>query len=398
MKTLRYIITLLSAACMLGSCIYPFTPDIRTAEAKLVIEGDILIGEMTEIKVSYLRSLDNTYGEEHIDCPTADAWVESEDGTVYKADSSFVKEGRFVVNLKNAPDNCRYRLRVSDKDNNKEYASFWAEPLKPAQIDSLSYIPEPDRNRMAIALSMHSPHGNSYFRWTYHEYWEYHAYYRESLYYAPPVRGTETWNDGKGVCLPDAVRGFNTYTCWSNMKSKEIMIFSTDKQTDDRFVDLEFHLIERNSKKLSDTYYIEVTLAALTEDGYQYWNNVQANSEYQGGIFAPNPSEMVGNIRCLQDTTEMVIGYINVARTSKAHLFIFDEYTKFYEADRFIPDEEEVIKEEDWRSAYYNGKLPVEYGDPGMTKVMWSTEKCVDCRYYGGTVNRPDFWEDPIVQ
>ena len=55
--------------------------------------------------------------------------------------------------------------------------------------------------------------------------------------------------------------------------------------------------IHRTSDKISYLYYTEVKQMSISEEAYNYWSNLQRNSEEIGGIFAPQPSEMIGNIR-----------------------------------------------------------------------------------------------------
>ena len=186
----------------------------------------------------------------------------------------------------------------------------------------------------------------------------------------------------------------NIYYCYGHEESSEILTFSTEKQTDDRFVVLEFRKIPRDDIKISFYYRIKVFLEALDKEAYTYWENMKTNSEYNGNLFAPTPSEMVGNIRCLQDPGELVIGYISAAQRAQKTLFLDAADIQFYKRNE--PYVEPVLLESpsEWYQ-YYSRESFLPYSsvmphDTGQT--YWAPARCVDCRKRGGTLTKPDDW------
>lgn len=366
-------------------CTYPFEIEFNETDGRMVVEGNIVIGDITTI---YISSLNGLSDKEQTPAPDVSAIIENEAGSDFNPfqienDSKNARTA-FHFNMKDAPADTRYRLKIANKDNQHNYETPWCEVQKKAVIDNLSYIPEPGKSRMAIAISLHSEKG-SYFMWNYEEHWEYHAGYRANCFYIPNP------DDGIGsVALYQ--NGENTYYCWSRNNSSELLLFSTESQTEDRFEDLEFHLIPRSSKKISILYYIEVSLQTLSKDCYTYLNNMKNNSDYNGSLFAPTPSEMSGNIYCIEDPSEQVIGYVNCSETSKAHLFIDNKDTDFYLENRAgMPLPEDLPKEEWQFSYYYLNKIPYFMMEEGSS-VQWVDRSCADCRSEGGTKNKPSFW------
>lgn len=370
------------------SCVYPFEAELGGESGTFVIEGDILIGELSKINLSYTAPVSDPG---NVSTPkTASVWVEDDRGGEYSGRDA--GNGEFYVDLTEADPLLNYRLRVTNGDSGRDYASSWLRVCKAPVIDSLSYIKHEDKSILNIALSMHSE-GESYFKWRYHEDWEYHAEMFARIEYFPPVKNTSTWNGGLGV-IEDMPYGVNKYFCWDSNDSSEIMVFSTETQTEDRFVDLEFHAIPRDALKIQTLYHIDVTLEPITEDAYIYWNNIKTNSEYNGSLFAPNPSEMAGNIRCLNDTTEMVFGFINAAMCDTQSLFFDNTYERFYKAMRNIREEPVAVSDrKEWLSRYTAGWIPYDYEDPLNPSVtMWALKDMVDCRCQGGNKNRPPYW------
>ena len=371
------------------SCIYPFTPEAQDGSGAFVIEGDILLGDVSKVKLSYTAPVDAPASAP--EPPICEVWVEDEAGAIYNGVRDTDTPGSYRVDTRNASQDKRYRLHVTRLSDNREYVSDWGEaPLVP-EIDSLSYNLDFDRSRLNVALSMHS-RGGSFFKWNYVEDWEYHADYNAEIKYIPPQSGRwGTVGDGEIVRM---VYPESTYYCYGHDVSSEIMIFSTESQTDDRFVDLEFHPIPRNDIKISFIYHIDVYLQPLTEDAYRYWETVKNNSEYNGNLFAPNPSELIGNIRCVQDPDEMVMGYISVASQAHKSLYIRNTETRFYK-DSSVYEEPIVVNRGEWYKNYSDGYLPFSYYEiPGdVSQTYWARMRCVDCRYKGkGTYTRPENW------
>ena len=115
MKKLPVIIALL----LLSACIYRFDPDVSKDSGRIVIEGDILIGDTTVVRVSRLQPLKAVSSEAS---PAYTAWVESSDGSSihpYRTskDTSF-------IDTTTPSTTASYRLCVLTAEGVK-YASSW---------------------------------------------------------------------------------------------------------------------------------------------------------------------------------------------------------------------------------------------------------------------------------
>ena len=378
-------LALLCAAMTAVSCIYPFTPETEDGSGALVIEGDILIGKESVIQISRTAPLSFPEGAEAP--PTGKVWVENDAGAVINGVADPSKAGSYTVDTRYADSSKEYRLHFLDNESGKEYVSDWGHVCKAPVIDSLSYNLNYEKAKLNIALSMHSL-GESFFKWSYVEDWEYH-----SLYYAELKA---TYNPGSyrvdpSVTLTRMEWPESTFTCYKHAVSSRIMTFSTEGQTDDRFVDLEFLPIDQDDNRISYLYRIVVDLEPITKDAYLYWENIKSNSEYNGSLFAPTPSELVGNIHCVQEPNEMVMGYINVAEIARKELVVQHLKANFYKPKRTPP--EEILSPSQWVEYYENYYLPYACVTPGvMSETYWAVASCVDCRLLGGTFDAPDNW------
>ena len=372
------------------SCIYPFNPEPQDGSGAFVIEGDIMLGNYTDVKLSFTAPVNAP--EAALDPPLCEVWVEDESGATYEGVRVLENPGNYRVDTRGASPDRRYRLHVTRVDNRREYISDWGESPVIPEIDSLSYNLDFGRSRLNVALSMHS-RGGSYFKWNYVEDWEYHADYDATLKYIPPQVGRWGMMTGDGDIV-EMVYPESIYYCYGHEVSSQIMIFSTENQVDDRFVDLEFRPIPRDDVKISYVYHIDVYLEPLSEDAYRYWENVKSNSDYNGNLFAPNPSELIGNIRCVQDPDEMVMGYISVAGIAHKDLYVRHTEARFYK-DSHVYEEPVVVNRGEWYQYYRDGYLPYDYYEiPGnVSQTYWARARCVDCRMKGrGSYTMPENW------
>lgn len=392
MKNIKTHIALAIIAAIMAmvSCSYPFEIDVEGEGGAMVIQGDILIGEYTTVRVSHSSPISDSFPEEST--ITADVSVVDDEGTVYPA-VNHTDDG-YIIDTRTADPNRLYKLRVK-KD--RTYESPLQPVNRPAAIDNLSYILDKERNEMNIAISIHSESG-SYFKWSYVEDWEYHALKEATCIYIPPkvlrydLVGLKDVTDGPGEIVL-VTEDNQAYRCWSHNESKNILVFSTENQKEDRFVDLEFYTIDRSDRRISYIYHIDVKLESLTRDAYKYWETVRNNSDYTGSLFSPNPSELRGNITCQEDPSEFVYGYISVAQRSSKAIYILDSETGFF-IDKYIYDTE-LHKVSNWYEAYREkGLLPYQGPDPKSTlNLDWIDKRCVDCSLFGGSPKgRPDFW------
>lgn len=379
-KRISILPALVAVLAAVSACVYPFDPGIEGEDGRLVVEGDIHVGSMSTFTFSRVYPLDM---EELTPASMAvSAYIEGEDGTRIDGDAPDLNAGRCTLTFDTSELSAsqRYRLHFTDTQSGLVYESDWIDVCPAPSVDALTYILDGQRGELNVALSMHCD-GRSHFRWYYDEEWEYHAQSWAFYYYEP---------------LTDKLVEFplfeNNYYCWNTYHSPVIKIFSTEEQVEDRFVDLEFHRISRSDKRLQALYQIKVYLEAMNEDAYAYWKNIRDNSQSQGTIFAPTPSQMPGNIHCISDPSVLVIGYINAAEQTVAEMYYDDYIERFYRGTNNFEYIE--IKPDEFAMYYDRGYIPFNHFldlDRGHI-YQWGTKRCLDCRVGGGTKDKPSYW------
>ena len=373
--------TLLAAA----ACVYPYEVDLKQdGELPLVVEGDIHVGGITQVNLSYVRPFGT---EDSETAPVlATGYVEGEDGTRIEGGGT----SQLTFDTRSLKEGQRYRLHLETHNVGGQTANIfesdWLTPMPAPTIDGLSYSHHPDYGELWIGLSMHC-NGSHHFRWSFSETWEYHSDIPTWFEYKPQLKQV------------DYYEGATLYYCWNSANSSQINIFSTANQTEDRFEELAFYTIPLDNKRLQVMYRIDVKLEGMSENAYNYWYNMQQNSEGQGSIFSPTPSEMASNVHCISDPTVQVMGYLNAAVQAEASMYYDNSVAGYYVPGKLFErfDEKVSVNQLDSMNYWYkHGYLPYQaiYETGGLepTHYMWALNICIDCRQLGGTKTKPEDW------
>ena len=105
---MRKILVLAIAALVAFGCVYEFEPDIRTDDAKgLVVEGDILIGDVSSFTLSSIEPLSG----DNVAPVRGWVWIEDDAGGEYYPESSDASDS-FSIDMTKASAGRKYRLRI----------------------------------------------------------------------------------------------------------------------------------------------------------------------------------------------------------------------------------------------------------------------------------------------
>jgi hypothetical protein len=277
----------------------------------------------------------------------------------------------------------RYRIYIQTS-NNKEYASDYVNLKTTPSIDSVTWTVENDG--IQIYVTTHDPENNTrYYRWNAEETWQYvSAFYSSYMYKNKQMLGR--YGD-------DLI-----FTCWQSDQTKEIYLGSSARLTNDVIYRQPITFTPVGSGKLMEKYSILVKQYALSQQGYEYWQILEKNTESTGSIFDAQPSELQGNIRCLTNPQEPVIGFVDASSVQQKRIFIVGRFLPFrtpnigYEFCQLdtvpnTPTDLEIT----FASNFF---LPINpIGSAGIVAYTYSFKHCVDCREKGGTNIKPDFWQ-----
>jgi hypothetical protein len=282
--------------------------------------------------------------------------------------------GTYTSNQVSLPDLSSCRLRIVT-NGGKEYITdnIQVKPVPP--IDSVFW--ERTQDGVDTYVNTHDASNQTrYYLWEYQEDWEYRSNYTSQLEY---INGTIVQRDPT----------VNIYRCWQTNKSSRIIIATSSHLSNDVIQRLPITSIPQGSWMLGVKYSVEVIQYPLTKEGFEFWQNVKKNSEQLGTIFDPMPFQTQGNIRCVTDPEELVIGFISAGTSSTQRIYINNSEVwpwvipnGCYEIA--VPPDSIQIYFGDW------GYVP-EYQTFNPTRFISSTPLCIDCRLRGSNI-KPPFW------
>ena len=410
---------------LLGGCVYDFEAELTGDQYTVVIEGDIIVGGITNISFSRLNPevLEGQGGgrEEKpawgIPVSNFTVRVEGEDGTVVEGGGL---GGRCSLDTRSLSRGTRYRLCLDDLENGLHYTSSWESVEAPPVIDSLSYrIVENDltrEKRMDVRVTFHSDGSTPYYCLSYDEQWEYHAY--ASTYYryilpgqTPPEKSVlvfpdERFGDKYGRIF-DIMELYPTYTCWNSAQAGISTVVTTGAMVSNKMVDYVFRTFHENDRRVSVTYRPIVSVRMISKESFAYWESLEETSTQTGDLFSPIPSTRRGNILNEENPKSPVIGYVGVSAVATRDLLIKNSQTQFYRQSPAITEllenyslgsgDANGVGRDLMYSSYLKGYRPWKEEFPeedGPAFYVWIDARCFDCQMQGGKLEKPEGWPE----
>jgi hypothetical protein len=348
----------------------------------LVIEGYISANGPVEIHVS--RSIPLSDTAKLINETLAKVQLQGRDNSTYNLTET--PGGNYTNILVNLNKGQQYRLYFKTSDG-KEYASDYVNVKTAPLIDSVGFVRE--NGGVQLYLNTHDPNNNTwYYRWTTEENWEYHSSYYTALEFDKNSNGAVI---GLKWRRPDMRRVDSFYNCWSNQISTNLILGSSAKLSIDS-IHKPLVYIEPASYKLSVLYSLFVKQYALSKEEYEYLDKMKKNSEETGNIFGRQPSELKGNIHCLSNANEPVIGYIGIANRQEKRIWI-ERWKDVPDWNFFLECEAVEVPVDDMKEyLHLMPTMPISYGPGSIVTYLGVTTYCVDCKLRGGSYKKPSFW------
>ena len=373
----KIIICWLSALVLIN-CKTPYEPKLKSSDTNvLVVEGYIDGAVPVNITLSRSRMISNGDTATRRYETGARVQIEDDHQNIYSLMEvgHGVYTSNYVLSLNTS---FQYRLHIFTSDN-KEYLSDFVPFKVSPPIDTVAWTIKD--GGLQTLLNTHDPNNATrYYRWEYSETWEFHSWDYSVLQYNP------TTNKVVNRTVP-------VFVCWQSDNSTNIYLGSSAKLTNDVITETPLAYIPPHDNKLSVLYSIWVKQYALDINGYNYWVAMKNNTENVGSIFDPQPNETVGNIHCVTNPSETVVGYISAGNSVTNRTFISNSsippgWNQYPDCPMItVPDIPDSLK------FYFGGGgyEPIDLASPPATGYMGSYSTCVDCTLSGTTI-KPSFW------
>jgi hypothetical protein len=274
-----------------------------------------------------------------------------------------------------------YRIAITTHDGRK-YASDGV-PVRQTPLMDSAYYEEP--GDFTVYVDTHDPSGNTrYYRWDYVETWEHDA------------QLMSPWIVVNGMVTPADSTNQRT-NCYTTVPSTKILLGSSQKLSQDVISRFPIIVVPNGDPRINQKYSVLVRQYALTAEAYAYWSLVQKTSQQLGTLFDLQPSQLIGNIRCLTNPGEPVIGFMSASSIDQQRIFVYQSELlnwihnpPIYQCDTMgvpvSPIDYRIYSETDtnWAPYYYRG-----ISGP----LILATKNCVDCLKFGGTNQKPPYWK-----
>ena len=182
------------------------------------------------------------------------------------------------------------------------------------------------------------------------------------------------------------------HKCWNTVNSTNINLGSSEKLSED-LIYLPLIYIEPGSEKLSVLYSINVRQYALSHEAYLFFQKIKKNTEQVGSIFDAQPSELQGNIHCLTNPAEIVVGYVDISEEKIQRIFISNAELPGWDYRTrcaFITIDNNPDSIQKYGTGLYP-TVPVSVGLGIKTFNATPEESCMNCTLTGSNV-RPSYW------
>lgn len=354
-----------------------FIPEITESQDLLVVEG--LITDQPGINTIKL-SLSMPLGKRADAIPLGGCSVFLSDDF---GNSYHLSENKTGIYVTDPSEFCgiigrKYMLKIftnSISSINYSYESLPMEMLPVPAIDSLYYERETIEEESEgiqlkegcqIYLSTHDPADNcKYYKYDFIETWEITLPYQDVIY----------------------------RTCWVSSDTNKIILKNTSILSENKITRLPLNFISNETDRLSLKYSMLANQYSLNEDEYIYWEKLQTVTQDVGNLYDIIPSSVPGNIFCVEDPAEKVLGFFSVSAKASKRIFIKDRFSGV-----FFPYSDLICQ-------------PVSTGGiiPGLGISAWMiidgssmrppfrvytyNQSCADCTTRGTNVE-PLFWND----
>ena len=376
-------------AVFLVGCVYDFYPDPEEIQVQdlwvLVIEGDIAVGGETVVKLSFTAPLESQLQEDSYLLMRSSVWVESSTGEVWNGEQNPAVMSEFRVDTRELDQNGTYRLCVSVPGRG-EYVSEFMKCLETPQIKELEYSVPQDSTCMYVNVSGHKGvEETGYYKWSYVETWN----------GRPDIVPQLKYEGGDKLAYLSQDERKHILNCYKSSASSDILVASTEALRENVILNHRLVTIGCLDSRISKNYLITVTQCAIDAAGFKYWENMKKNTTGTGGLFAPQPSEVRGNIVSTTNAEERVIGYINVSTVSSAALLVNGRELGLYDSSICIGNTR-IFQQGAWRRAYQEGYRPIAYlkNENGMdilTEARWAPASCTSVE---GCIPKPHYWPE----
>lgn len=394
-KKVFHLLLLCSLLLATTSCIEQFNPEIKGIAGALVVDGSLIKGETQQfVTISRSTSIDKP---EFIPETSCLVQIHGDQGTVF--DFLEIEPGKYSAEIEDMQlsFNEKYKLKITT-NSGEQYESDFETINQSSPIDSIYHLEENFQSSsethnlgLQFYVDLKAPEGSSkYYRWKAVETYMYRSQFRLSSYHVPG----DTKLIRKFPPPSDSLQ-----ICWSTAPLSGVYTSTTKNLVVNEKKKIPLHYVPSSSYKLSKGYSLLVRQYALGLEAYAYWNNVKLELQESGGIYQNQPSQSIGNIKNINNSDEVVLGFFWASSYTEKRIDIDGPY--FYYVPRLKCSLDTIYPNDNNLSliealiAFAGVDTLYLFNVTSKGIYGWATapKACVDCRVLGGSLEKPEFWK-----
>ncbi len=381
-------INILAILCMtlLFACIKPFDPVIDSnAASKYVVSGRVTNTEGWQVvQVSLSSPIESP---EYIPVASCQVTILDDKGNRFTMEEYVPGLYRVWMDQQYLVPGTSYQVKVLTPDGEELESGFDRMPMGPP-IDSVYYhiedIPTTHPGEYHRVMQFYVDLNaigdySQYYQWEIVETWEYEAAHPVEYYY------DGTFHEVKP---PD----YTNKVCWITQLVKNVFTVSTKSLSQNSYNQYPLQTIDgTSSSRLGIMYSTLVSQLALSEEAYNYWDELRINSNEQGGLYEKQPFAIKGNLLNVSNSDKDVLGYFYAVFETTRRYFYHDvegidlAYNSECYEQEIVPFFWRDVSPREYPIYYY-------FNESGAIRIL--NRYCVDCRKQGGTTVKPDFWPE----
>jgi len=111
-----------------------------------------------------------------------------------------------------------------------------------------------------------------------------------------------------------------------------------------------------------------------------------------GSVFDAQPSELIGNIHCISNPNDPVIGYLDICKIQEQRIFIKNADLPKWNYETPCKEVEVVSIQDSFKLITMLGYVPIRGGKITPPGSYWFAKpECIDCTLSGSNI-KPSFW------
>ncbi len=191
-----------------------------------------------------------------------------------------------------------------------------------------------------------------------------------------------------------APRVEDIHICYGDDESDNIILANASLTSGPTISDIPITYVPETVGKLRHRYALTVSQYAINADAYTYYENIKNGLESGGSLFETQQGTLAGNIVCLDDPSETVLGYFEVSGSSS-----YREFFDFEDLDPRLseppsgctPDDIILVHRDTLRMNM--GRLIMYQISPDSAYYAMTRLGCADCTISASS-QPPSYWTD----